>query len=114
MGIGRQVDALVARSNASERHNLTSIGVVMAKIQPQTQRVMVEASFTINEQEMRALDALFGYGVDGLLKVFYQHLGTHYMKPYEAGLRSLCDAVRSDVPGILHRVNDARKAFEGA
>lgn len=63
---------------------------------------------------MRAMDALVGYGVDGFLEVFYTKLGKAYMKPHEAGLRSLFESIRGTVPGILQRTDAARKAFEGA
>lgn len=66
-----------------------------------------------NEAELRALDALVGYGVEGFLKVFYAQIGQHYMKPHEAGLRLLFKSVREIVPGILHRTDDARSVFIG-
>lgn len=59
--------------------------------------------------EVRALDALVGYGDDAFVKVFYEHLGKHYMQPHEAGLKS----VRELVPGILRRTDDARLVFTG-
>ncbi|VVE59542.1 hypothetical protein PIN31009_05580 [Pandoraea iniqua] len=82
----------------------------MAKI---TQRptVHVGAVFEFSEAEMRALDALTGYGVDAFLEVFYRQLGKTYMQPHEAGLRELFESVREQIPAILQRANEARKAF---
>lgn len=86
----------------------------MAKVKPESERVVVEATLTISELEMRALDALFGYGVEPLLKVFYEHLGQHYMRPYADGLRTLAEVVRhGEVQLILKRAESARRAFKG-
>lgn len=74
-------------------------------------KVEVTTQLTLNESELRALDALVGYGVDPFLKVFYEQMGKSYLQPHEAGLRELFKTVRSNVPGILHRIDSARKAF---
>ncbi len=76
-------------------------------------RPTVEAKITITltEDEARALDALVGYGDDAFVKVFYEKLGEHYMKPHEGGLRSLFKSVRSFMPGVLSRADAARAAF---
>ncbi len=71
----------------------------------------VGATIRFNESELRALEALVGYGTDGFLKVFYKQMGEHYLKPHEAGLRSLFATVRSEVPMTLHRADAARAAF---
>lgn len=83
----------------------------MAKLTQQP-AVTVEATFTVSEAELRALDALAGYGDDAFIKVFYEELGTSYMKPHEAGLREFLQTVRNFAPTIIRRTNDARKAFE--
>lgn len=81
----------------------------------QKPRVEVSATMQFNEAELRALDALVGYGADAFLKVFYEKLGKAYMQPHEAGLRTLFESVRQTVPGILRRTDDARRiAFEEA
>lgn len=51
--------------------------------------VKVKALMELNESELRALDALVGYGVQPFLKVFYEKLGKAYLGPHEDGLRSL-------------------------
>lgn len=83
----------------------------MAKLVQQP-TVNVEATFTVSEAELRALDALAGYGDDAFIKMFYKEMGQHYMKPYEAGLREFLQTVRSFAPSIIRRTDDARKAFE--
>jgi hypothetical protein len=75
--------------------------------------VQVEGTFTLTESEMRALDAMVGYGEDAFLKVFYEKLGRAYMQPHEAGLRSLFKTVSANVPAILGRAKRAREAFSG-
>lgn len=57
--------------------------------------VDVKATIELNENEIRALDALAGYGVDEFLKVFYRQMGEAYLRPHEAGLRSFLESVRS-------------------
>ena len=76
-----------------------------------TPKVEVTATFKITESEMQALNALFTYGVDSLLKTYYENLGTVYMKPHESGLRSLSDVVNKEFPSILQKAKDARKVF---
>ncbi len=56
--------------------------------------VKMQITIVLSEDEAGALDALAGYGTDAFLKVFYEHMGKAYLKPFEAGLRSLFDSVR--------------------
>lgn len=74
--------------------------------------VETQMTLSVNEEEMRALDALVGYGTDNFLKIFYEKLGKAYLQPHEKGLRSLFKCVREELPSILSRADDARKAFE--
>lgn len=69
---------------------------------------------TINEDEMGALDALIGYGIDPFLAVFYEKLGKAYMEPHEAGLRSLFKTIKEQVLPPLHDVKQARRDLEEA
>jgi len=79
----------------------------------QRPQVEVSATMQFNEAELRALDALVSYGVDGFLEVFYTKMGKHYLQPHEAGLRLLFKSVRAVVPSILSRTDDARRVFSG-
>ncbi|GAG09337.1 unnamed protein product, partial [marine sediment metagenome] len=47
--------------------------------------VHYECTLRLTEEEMRALDALTGYGFRPFLKVFYEKMGRHYLEPYEKG-----------------------------
>lgn len=81
-------------------------------------RPQVNATITLHlsEAEAGALDALAGYGTDQFLEVFYAKLGKSYLEPYEAGLRSLFDSVRSGDAGVsyfLKRAKDARDVMDG-
>lgn len=83
----------------------------MAKFVEQP-RIELTVRMVLGEEEARALDALSGYGVDAFVKHFYEHLGEHYMKPHEAGLRSFLESCRG-ISGILKRTDDARSVFTG-
>lgn len=82
----------------------------MAKV-IQNPKVELSVTFTINEDEARALDALIGYGDDAFIERFKVYLGEHYIRNHEAGLRSFMKSVRSFIPGILTRTDLAREAF---
>lgn len=84
----------------------------MAKI---VQRPTIEASafFTVDEEEMRALDAMVGYGFAPFLDTFKKHMGESYMRGHENGLRRFFETIRGQIPPILSRANDARAVFEG-
>ncbi|WP_310643440.1 hypothetical protein [Limnohabitans sp.] len=71
----------------------------------------LEVSIKLTESEVRALDALSGYGADAFLKVFYAQMGRHYMEPHESGLRSLFDTIRTELPPIMKRMRAAKQAF---
>lgn len=73
--------------------------------------VTVSAKFTVSEAELRALDALAGYGDDAFIKMFYEHLGKTYMQPHEAGLREFLKSIRDIASPILSRTDAARKVF---
>jgi hypothetical protein len=74
-------------------------------------RATVEWScvLTISEVEIRALDALVGYGDDAFLKAFGDKLGTAYMRTHEAGLRSFFSTVREQVLPALSDIDIARR-----
>ncbi len=77
-------------------------------------QVILHATLELTEPELRALDALVGYGDDDFLKVFYERLGEAYMKQHEAGLRLLFNTARQQLPALLARADDARAAFNPA
>lgn len=71
----------------------------------------------LSEEEAGALDALVGYGFEPFKEVFYDKLGAAYMKPYEAGLKSLFESIRTGdaaVSSILTRAKQARQVFSGS
>jgi hypothetical protein len=75
-------------------------------------KIELSLTVTLTEAEIRAFDALAGYGTDGFLKVFYEHMGTSYMKPHEQGLRDLFKTLRPQCQDAIDRINAARKAFQ--
>lgn len=50
----------------------------MAKIN-QHAKIEATATFTVDEEEMRALDAMVGYGFTSFMDTFKKHMGSHYM-----------------------------------
>lgn len=73
----------------------------------------VEGRVTLHltEVEAAALEAITGYGVEAFLKVFYPKLGEVYLRPHEAGVKSLFATINRDVPHALRRFKAARLAF---
>ena len=71
----------------------------------------VVTTFTVSEEELRALEALAGYGDDAFIKMFYTQLGKHYMLPHEKGLREFLNSVRKLATPTLKRIDAARKEF---
>ena len=61
-------------------------------------------TLTINETEIRALDALVGYGAEAFLKAFKERLGEAYISPHEEGIRSLFSAIARDVLPRLEEI----------
>ena len=71
----------------------------------------VNVGLKLSMDEVQALDALAGYDTDGFLEVFYKQMGKSYLSPHEAGLRSLFDTIRSELPPIIRRYKSAKQAF---
>lgn len=71
------------------------------------------ATFTVNEIELRALDALSGYGADSFIKAFYDFLGKAYMEDHEAGLRQFLSEIRGVANGQLHDIDRCRALVHG-
>lgn len=74
--------------------------------------INTQVNFTVKceltENELRALDALVGYGLKPFLIVFYQKLGMHYMEPFERDLKQLFEKIESLRPE-LSKIDKARK-----
>lgn len=70
--------------------------------------VDVKATMVLSEVELRALDALVGYGIEPFLKVFYEKLGKHYLQPHEEGLRALFKNIATVTPGPLRQATNHR------
>lgn len=83
----------------------------MAKLQHFTPRVTAEAVMTLDQDELRALDALVGYGVEELIDHFYRQMGKAYLKPYEHGLRSFLRTAAHASSGI-RAVDDAQRELD--
>lgn len=73
--------------------------------------VTVEATLTLTEAEIGALDALAGYGTEAFLNCFYKHMGQAYLKRHEKGLISLFEKIRQTAGPALGSANDARRTL---
>ena len=76
--------------------------------------VNFSGTLTLNEPQMRALEALVGYGFEPFLKCFYKEMGEHYLKPHADGLKSLFEEIKAQAPGQLYAVDEARRAIANA
>lgn len=70
--------------------------------------IKLTATLELNEIEIRALDGIFGYDVEAFLKAFYEKMGAAYVKPFEAGVRSLHETMRRELAAPLAAVQKAR------
>ena len=70
--------------------------------------IETEITFKINEAELRALDALVGYGYKSFLKVFYEKMGKAYLEPHANGLKTFFDSVDEMRP-LLGKIDAAKK-----
>jgi hypothetical protein len=68
-----------------------------------------EVQLNLNEGELRALDALVGYGFQSFVDAFYEKLGKHYMQPYEKNLKTLFEKIEELRP-CLGEIDNIRKA----
>ncbi len=77
-----------------------------------THTVTVTATLVLDEREIRALDALTGYGVDTFLRVFKKHLGKGYLRGYEGGVISLFKAVDECCKPAIDSLEKARRLLK--
>lgn len=79
-----------------------------------TAKLTFTAALTLSEVEIRALDALVGYGDDAFIEAFKAKLGAAYLRNHEQGLRSAFAAIRRDCLPALREIDQARKALAEA
>ena len=72
----------------------------------------VKVSFTIDEGECRALDALAGYGADTFIKAFYEVLGKSYMEPHAASMKNFLEEIRKVIGPALNKIDKARQLLK--
>lgn len=85
----------------------------MAKVTSQEIKVEATITVTLNEIEMRAFDALTGYGFEPFVKVFKKQLGESYLRGNEKGLESLW-ALRGQIATQLKRLDEVRRDIREA
>jgi hypothetical protein len=91
----------------------------MATVRKLAVKIETQAELILNDSELAALDALFGYDMDVFFKVFYREMGRVYLEPHEQALRHLAKVLRgcsglskdaNECRAFLHQVNDERMA----
>lgn len=80
----------------------------MAEIRKIGVTIETSVELIINESELKALDALFCYGIDNFLKIFYSQMGRSYLEPHEKGIRSLAATV-SSCAGLAGEAKECRE-----
>lgn len=73
-------------------------------------KVTIFATFSVDEEELRALDAMVGYGFKSFLNVFTLKLGESYLGPHVKGLERFFETIQGVANSALHDVDEARKA----
>jgi len=76
--------------------------------------VEFSTTFTLTEVEIRALDALVGYGDTAFITHFKGSLGEAYIRNHEKGLRTFFSSVRQQVLPALHDIDTARRDLHDA
>jgi len=72
-------------------------------------RIVVSAVIEFDEEELRVLDALTGYGDESFLKFFYEKMGRAYLGPHEKAFRKLFPELRKVAQGVLSTADEARR-----
>lgn len=83
----------------------------MAKIIKSQVTTNLSVLLELTEEEVRALDGIFGYDPNVFMRVFYEKMGRAYVEPYENGVRSLHKTIRGLLSGPIAAIDEARKAI---
>lgn len=77
-------------------------------------KVQIELTSRISftEVELRALEGIFGYGPEAFIDGFYRQCGSAYVRPYEAGIRSLHEKVLPDLREALRKIDMIRNRLK--
>lgn len=82
------------------------------KVTRSTSKIEMSLTIELSEGEVRALEAIAGYGHEAFLKVFYEKMGKHYLQPHEKDVISLFETIRTELKPHLSKVNSAREVFK--
>lgn len=80
----------------------------MAQVVSSRVKVTGEVLLKLSEEEIMALDGIFGYREDDFLKAFYEKMGSSYVKPYESGVRSLHKTVKGQLASVIADIKQAK------
>lgn len=74
-----------------------------------TVNIQFSTTITLTEMEIRALDALVGYGDEAFIRAFKENLGSYYIENYTDGLVSFFNAVRGQVLPAMRQIDGIRE-----
>ncbi len=72
-------------------------------------RVTTTATLVLDEVEIRALDAMCGYGYESFMRAFKEKLGKAYLEGYEVGIARLFESIDRVCKPAIAEVDKARK-----
>ena len=70
----------------------------------------IKVTLELTMQEARALNEMVKYGSKAFLEGYYKQLGKSYLQPYEKGVISLFETVKSNLPPKLYNADKIIKA----
>jgi hypothetical protein len=84
--------------------------VAQAKVKT---KLEFEAKITLelSETEAKALNEMTKYGIDPFIKGYKKFLGSYYIQPHEAGLKSLFETIDDHLPIELSKLEKYKKAI---
>jgi hypothetical protein len=74
-------------------------------------RVTMSVTLELDEIEARALCVFVEYGTESFLQAFYTKLGQHYLRPHEAGVRTLFEKIKTEIGPAVSACDRAIKAL---
>jgi len=71
----------------------------------------IEVTLKMTYEEACALNEMVKYGSKAFLEGYYKQLGKSYLQPYEKGVISLFETVRTTLPYQIHDLQEVIKKF---
>jgi len=78
-----------------------------------TSQFDAQVILVLSEPEARALMAITEYGTKEFIKTFYECMGKSILEPHEAGIHSLFNTIKTELPQHLRKMDDVRGVWNG-